>query len=285
MTAPGARAGLREIARWWLVVLLIGLIAAGASLVQLSGRIPTYSAAVRLVVTPLAQWDETFVGTSLIRDAGDASRTPATVAELLEASPVAAAAAAALGGTWTPEAVAAAVEVGPVDEANLVEIVARADDPGAASALAEAYATAAIAQRWQTISAELDARISAIARVTPADPNAGAESQRLQLLRIVRDGGVDPTLQIATRSPAVPDPALPPVVVVGLAGAGGLLLGLLVAVAAARLLRAQRAGAAAGARPSPVDPAGNGAAVERPVGRAGDGAPERAGRHAGSPVR
>ena len=84
-SAPISAEVLRAVARRWPVVVLITLGAVLAGCLALAMRDDSYQATANLLVVPLAQSDETFLGTSLIRDSGDASRTPATVAKALHA--------------------------------------------------------------------------------------------------------------------------------------------------------------------------------------------------------
>ena len=97
--------------RRWPLVIIPALLAVGSSLWSASAQTPTYTATAKLVVIPLAQWDETFIGTSLVRDAGDAKRTAATLTALLDSRRAATVAADYLGANWTPEAVQAAIRV------------------------------------------------------------------------------------------------------------------------------------------------------------------------------
>jgi capsular polysaccharide biosynthesis protein len=229
--------GLRAVARWWPVVLLPAVIAVAAAVWSVNHQMPTYAASTRLVVIPLAQWDETFLGTSLIRDAGDPKTTATTVAALLDTPRVAASAAAAVGGDATPESVGAAVDVVVVPDSNVVEVRAVSPDPGQAERVSRAFATAAVADRWRTISAELDGRIGALAATTASDPNTGEASARLQTLTVIRQTGLDPTLRMDDTGTATADERLPVAMVVGFAALGGLLVGVLCAFGMARLRR------------------------------------------------
>ncbi|MET9519198.1 hypothetical protein [Streptomyces sp. NPDC002994] len=207
-------------------------------------------------VTPLAQSDETFLGTSLVRDAGDTNRTSSTVARLLDSHRVALTTAQSLGGRWTPDSVRAAVDVTPVGETNMIEITARAADPGQADRLAQTFAKTALKDRWQTISAELDRRIAFATKNTAADPNAGEESGKLQLLTFVRQTGADPTLRIDSTSPPVRVEGMPAVVMTGMAAVGGMFLGVLAAFGIERhRRRAQSDDVAAAGREPPVSSA------------------------------
>lgn len=247
---PGV--GAREILRWWPVIVLVALVAVAGSLLALSQRAAEYTAVARLVVVPLVQWDQAFLGTSLARDAGDAGRTAETVAGMLDAPRVAQAAAADLGPDVTPDTVAAAVDVAVLDGTNLIEVTARGADPVRTGALAEAFAAAVVADRWRTIAGELDARIALLAATTrPVDTGREAEQWLVQL-RVVRAGGVDPTMRVDSTTPAAPVPRLPAAAVIALAAAGGLFVGALAAAGIAVLVRQRRTAVPHTSNGSPV---------------------------------
>jgi hypothetical protein len=227
--------GIRDILRWWPLLVVPALIAVGATMWSVHRQEPSYTVTTKVMVIPLAQWDETFIGTSLVRDSGDASITAATIAAHLDTYRAAAVAADYLGGDWTAEAVDAGVKVTAVDNSNIVTIEAKAADPDMAVKLAEEFAQAALADRWRTISAELDARIAAMGPLADAWPDASDAATRLDTLRVIRQGGVDPTLRIDSTSPVVRQDPLPIGVAIGVATVGGLFIGLLAEFAIVRL--------------------------------------------------
>lgn len=239
MTSQHAQptAKVHDIFRWWPLIILPALIAAAAGALSASRQVPSYSTTTRLEVLPLAQWDETFLGISLIRDSGDAKITAATTAALLDSPGIALASAEQVGDGWTPESVAAAVSVSVVDSTNVIEIVAKAPDADRARRLSEGFARAALAERWRTISAELDGRIAAMAATNVPESNPGEAAARTQTLTVIRQAGSDPTLRVSSTSTAVRQEPMPVGMVVGLAAAGGLFVGLLAAFGMLRLRR------------------------------------------------
>jgi hypothetical protein len=234
--------GIRDVLRLWPLIIIPVLIAVTAGAWSASREATTYTATSKLVVVPLAQWDETFIGTSLVRDAGDANRTAATVAALLNSPRAAVAAADYLGSDWTPDAVDKAVDASVVDQANVIEIVSRSADAERAARLVDGFTQAALADRWRTISAELDARISALTAIAAnlggnADASAGEVYTRLQTLTLVREAGTDPTIRLDSTGSVVRNEPSAVWAVGLLATAGGLVVGLLAAVGMARLKR------------------------------------------------
>ena len=252
MTEPNndrASIGFREIVRRWPLVIVVMLFAVGAVFWSDHRQAPTYTATTRVVIVPLAQWDETFLGTSLLRDSGDATRTAATAAAELNSIHAATVAADYLGLGWTPDKVAASVKISVLEQTNFLEIVARSDDAGTAAKLAEGFARATQADRWNRISAELDARIDRVSAELAAAANAGGDNSRgsnpvvdaaaarLQMLRMVRDSGADPTMKIDSTVLATQDKKMPIGVILGVATAGGLFVGLLAAAGVALMRR------------------------------------------------
>ena len=227
--------GMRNLLQWLPLIIVAAVIAAAAAFWSVSHQTPSYTAVTRLAVIPLAQWDETFLGTSLLRDGGDAKTTATTTAELLDSRQSATTAAADMANGWTPEAVDRAIQVTAMPDTNVIEVAAHSPDPKEAQRVSEDFSRAVLAERWRTISTELDARIAAISVTTVPDPNAGEASTRLQTLNLIRQSGADPTLRIESTGAAVEDQRLSIAVVLGLAALGGSVVGLLCALAAARL--------------------------------------------------
>lgn len=251
------RAGwIRDTLRWWPISVLIVVVAVAASLVALNARTPMYTATARLAITPLAQFDETFVGTSLIRYAGYPNRTAEAVAAQLGDRAVADAAATALGAGWTGGSVSAAVVLRTADRADgadVVEVSARTPESGRAERLAAAYAQAALSLRGQQIATELDGRIAALAPDVDAHPDDGDASRRLSELRAAHSSGGDPSLRLQDVGRATPVSRLPAALVVVLAAMGG---GALAAPTAVVLSRAGRRCAAGSlAHPDRATPA------------------------------
>jgi capsular polysaccharide biosynthesis protein len=229
---------IREILRWWPLVIVVTLCAVGGAIWSQRGQTPSYTATTTLSVVPIAQWDETFLGTSLVRDSGDATRTAATAAAELQSRHAMTVAADYLGGGWTPDSVAAAVKVSAAENTNVIEVVAQTNDADGAAKLAQGFADATLADRWRTISAELGARIAMIDdAVLIAGPKADALFARQQTLNMVRATGSDPTMRIESTSLAVLSKRMPVWAFVALAAAGGLCIGVLAAILMARLPR------------------------------------------------
>lgn len=238
---------LQRIMRRW--PLLVGgmMIALGGALWSYEHEVPMYTATTTIVVVPLPQWDETFLGTDLVRDSGDATRTATTLAAELKSRRYANVAARELGGDWTAEKVTEAVTVTTSGETNIIEVVAKAADPDTARRVASGFVDAVTTARWETISSQLESRITALSRGSLAslgdqqgtNSAASVEIARLRTLGFVRDSHIDPTLRVDSSSLPVPDPQMSLPITVIIAALGGLFVGAL-ASAAVDFLRRQR---------------------------------------------
>lgn len=228
---------VRNARRWWPVVVLPALIAASAAWWSVDRKEPSFSVVTTLVTVPLAQWDETFLGTSLVRDTGNPGTTATTLAAVLESQRALATTADELGDGWTPAAVDRSVTAAAVPETNLVEVTVRAADREVADRISEEFVDAVLADRWETIADELDQRIAALRLISAADPDAGEAATRLQTLTVVRRSGADPTLRVGVVERAVEEGGVPGIVVVAFAALGGAAIGLLFALGAAQVQR------------------------------------------------
>ena len=200
----GVARRVQLIVRWWPLLLATMVVAVCAAWWSHQHAKETYIATTKVVVVPLPQWDETFLGTDLVRDSGDATRTAATEATELQSDRYVKATADYLGGGWSVDAVADAVKVLAAGDTNIIEITARSNDPDKAERLAAGFAAAMMADRWQRISAQLDSRISLLSSGSlmsggdpqGTNPTASEQAARLQTLTMVRDSQVDPTLRV-----------------------------------------------------------------------------------------
>ena len=234
---------VHDAVRYWPLVFVITLAAVAATAVALSQRESSYQSTATVLITPLPQYDDAFLGVSLVRDAGDANRTAETVATLIDSNDAAQQTARTLGGSWTRQSVKDAVAVKPVTDSNLVRVTARADDRSAAKLLATTYVQSAFRIRWRRIARELDARIAELEALRRAAAPASDEvARQLAILEAVRRGGADPTLSHRRTDRAEEANGLSSGVAVVLALLGGLVVGVLTAVALGSLRR--RLGAA-----------------------------------------
>ncbi len=198
-------------------------------------RAPTYEATANVLVNPLPQDDQTFIGFDILRDSGDATRTVQTAATLLESTLAAEQTAEALGDDWTADKVLNAISVEPLGESNIVGVTGAAEEAALSARLADQFAESALDVRSQQLSRAIDAAIPRLeAQLEPlpdSSPSAVVLSERLNSLRAIQETG-DPTLTL--QQPAtIPDSPtgagaviiIPLVLIAGFAlGSGGALL-------------------------------------------------------------
>jgi capsular exopolysaccharide synthesis family protein len=226
---------VRAIRSRALVVALTTIAAVGVAAALLATREPLFKSTAQLLVTPLPQDDRTFLGTGLLRDSGDPTRTVQTAAALV-ASPLAAQRTARrLGHGLTERQVEGDVDVQPLGDSSILSVTASSTTADAATRLANEYAQSALAVRGEQIRRQIDAAIGAVG------PNpTQADNVRLAELRAVRERG-DPTLTLS--QPAVTPRSAggaPAWLVLVLAAMAGFTLGSIAALLIERVDRRVR---------------------------------------------
>ena len=246
---------LRAIRSRALVVALITLAAVGVAAVLLATRSPSYKSTAQLLVSPLPQDDSTFLGTGLLRDSGDPTRTVQTAAALV-ASPLAAdRTARRLGGGLTGSEVSGNVDVQPLGQSNILSVTASSDHARRSDAAGQPV-RAERAGRPKRADPAARSR-SRSARWAPSPrPTTGRGSRELRAVRA--DGDPTLTLSQAARPPSSAGGA-PAWLVLALAAIAGLHAGVDRGGVdgAPRRPRSRRARAAR-ARPAPDPRAGAG---------------------------
>ena len=216
-----------------IAVTLAGLL---LSVLWVAVRSPKYEATAEVLMSPLPQEDETFLGIQLLRDSGDPTKTAATAAQLIHSHPAAERTARALGGDWTPRSVLKAVHVTPQTESNLLDVTGKSENAAEAQRLANTFVRESLAARRQALAKEAEAelervrpRLSRVDTTTEAGANFVASVDRLEALA----AGRDPTLSLSEAAPPPRSPSgLPAGIVIFL----GVLLGFGIGSGAAWLL-------------------------------------------------
>jgi Mrp family chromosome partitioning ATPase/capsular polysaccharide biosynthesis protein/DNA-binding winged helix-turn-helix (wHTH) protein len=234
-SAAALRPYVRAIRARSLVVALTTIVALAAAAALLATREPTFTSTAQLLVTPLPQDDRTFLGTTLLRDSGDPTRTVQTAAALADSPLAAQRAARRLGNGMQQRTVEANVQVQPLGESNILSITASSTTADGAARLANEYAQSALAVRGEEIRRQIDAVMQSVG----PDPTLG-DRTRLAELRAVRDRG-DPTLMLAQRaqSPGASTGA-PAWLVLALAAIAGFTLGSIAALLMLRRIADER---------------------------------------------
>jgi capsular polysaccharide biosynthesis protein/Mrp family chromosome partitioning ATPase len=215
------------------LILFCGLLAALASIAWVTQRSPSYRATAQILVAPISQDDQTYLGIQVVRDSpGDPTRTVQTAATLIDTRAAARLAAANLGNGWTTGAVDGAVSVEPQGQSNVVAVTGEASSGRDAARLANAFARAALADRNAVVRRQVAAALASLqARTAGAsDAQASALADRRTALEAAE--GRDPTLSLA-QTASVPGSATgaPKELVVVLALIAGLTLGTGIALA------------------------------------------------------
>ena len=228
-SALALRPYVRAIRARSLVVAMTTIAALAVAAALLATREPTYTSAAQLLVTPLPQDDRAFLGTTLLRDSGDPTRTIQTAAALVVSPLAAQRTARRLGGGIDQRTVEAAVNVQPLGESNILSVTASSTTRDGAARLANAYAQSALAVRDEEIRRQIDA----VMQTVGPSPTPG-DKTRLAELRAVRDRG-DPTLLLSQPAEAPQSSkGAPAWLVLALAAIAGFTLG---SIAALLLLR------------------------------------------------
>lgn len=225
----GIRPFLRAIVAHRVLVVLTTLAALAGAISFLILREPQYEATATVLVSALAQDDDSFLGLDVLRSSGDATRTVQTAAAVLDSPEAAERSAGALGEGWTARRVLDSVDVAPQGESNIVAVTATAGSARLAAQLADTFARGALEARGEELSRQVRDAIATteaeLSETPAADPNAAVLSARLSELQSLREGG-DPTLafeQAATIPTAPTSPG--PFLVIPLALVAGLALG------------------------------------------------------------
>jgi capsular exopolysaccharide synthesis family protein len=215
-----------------IAVVLAFIACLGGSLAWLTVRSPDYEAETEILVTPLPEGDETFIGIPFLVSSGsDPTRAVQTAATLISSTAAAEATAQRLGRGVSTATVAASVTVQPKGESNVLSVQATAESPEIARDMANGFAEAALALRSDQLRRQIETTIARL-RQSQAEtrasgrPEAIAElSSRITALENVRDGN-DPTLSISERAALPTEPVGAPAwLVLALSGLAGLLLG------------------------------------------------------------
>src|SRR3954468_21694385 len=220
---------LRE--RKWLIVLTV-LITTLAAVVYVLTASKVYNAEADLLITPVGNSDTTLSGLGLITSSSDPTRDVETASKLVTSTTVAKRVKAKLHDGRSAEQLLQKVSVAPVATSNVVAVTAEGGSPKEAQALANAFATEAVANRTENFHAQIDQRISSLktqVKGTPsatalADPTSPASQlARLQLLR----SGSDPTIRVETLADPPSSPSSPKKKLSIIAGiVAGLVLGI-----------------------------------------------------------
>ena len=231
----GLQPYVRAIRAHRLLIAVITLAALAVAVLLVAGRGQTYEASAKLLVKPIPAQSASLIDLDVLRDTGDPTRTTQTAAALIDTQPAARGAAQRLGGKWTPESVLAATDVVVQGESNVLEVVGRDSNPKTAAALANAFATSALAERRQRVIQRVAPEIARTKAQLRDDtlPTGALDALSERLATLVGIQGGDPTIVLAESAfpPTAPN-GVPRWLIVALSAVAGFVL----AVGAALLL-------------------------------------------------
>lgn len=201
------------------MVVVLATVAAAA--VWTTTATKEYSASAEILVTPLPQDNQSFLGFNLLRDSGDPTRTVQTAAALIETQAAADRTAQQLGDGRTGREILASVAVQPQGESNVLDVTATADTPALAADTANMFALSALAEREDELRRQLREEIG---RLEASGVDSETE-RRLNALKSLEEHG-DPTLSLAQRATTSSSPlGAGAALVIALALLAGLALG------------------------------------------------------------
>jgi polysaccharide biosynthesis transport protein len=215
-------------ARLWLVVLIVA-ITVGTAAFYLVRADKVYEAHADVLVTPIPSSNQDLLGLGLFFESGDPTRDAETIAGLITTTPVAERARSALGARESPTTLLGHVSALPVAGSSIVSVSAQANDPQRATALANAFATGAIAVRTDRLRDILDTVIPQVRRqladVPASEPTTrDALSSKIRTLEGLRLLG-DPSISLEAEATPPKHPIAPrPVLTIGASLLGAFVL-------------------------------------------------------------
>jgi Mrp family chromosome partitioning ATPase/capsular polysaccharide biosynthesis protein len=220
--------------RLWTIIAIV-VVTTGIAVLYVATAGKVYEAEADLLVNPVPNEAELLIQLGLTSQSADPTREVQTVARLVTTDEVAQRAREELRGV--PEAEGDVnslldhVTAEPIADSNLVAITGHAADPSNAAEIANAFATAMVAERTSRLRERIDAALADVG----ARGGGAAFGRELAQLEALRAQNRDPTIEVATQarppsSAAWPRPAL--------TFAGALLAGLVLGLGAAFTLQA-----------------------------------------------
>jgi Mrp family chromosome partitioning ATPase/capsular polysaccharide biosynthesis protein len=216
-----------------LMVVVVG-VCVGVAVAATSQAEKRFTAHAHLLVTPVAGVEGAAAGLGLLRDSGAPDRDIVTATQLVDNRAVASRAARRLGLGDDLEKLLRDIEARPLAQSNVIDIAATASTAPSAARLADAIASAAMAQRTADLRREIDAAIAGLERQIRRLPTLGASREELRrqvaALDVLR-GRPTPELHRQGGPAGIPVQASSPRLrsTVPAAGLAGLVLGVLAA--------------------------------------------------------
>jgi tyrosine-protein kinase len=221
---------LRERAR----IVLLGLaLTLAAALIYLLTADKVYEAQADILATPVPNSQAVLSTIGVLTESGDPTLDVETAAQVVNSRAVADRAARRLGGGISGATLLDSVTVEPVPESNVVAVVAKGPSPEAAQARANAFASAAVAERRKDIRDNIDALLPRLQDDLSSASGTAAESLSSLITQLggIRASG-NATIQVEAEASPPSGPSSPHTALVLVAALlGGLGIGLAAAFA------------------------------------------------------
>src|SRR2546421_9161813 len=159
--------------RKWLILATV-LVTTLAALAYVVTAPKVYKAETDLLVTPIASDDTTYAGLGLIQASSDPTRDVETASKLVTTVDVGRRVKGQLHDSRTPTQLLQKISVAPVATSNIVAVTAEASTPDKAKALADGFATQAVALRTAQIHSAIDAKIASLQAQVGRNPGNAA---------------------------------------------------------------------------------------------------------------
>ncbi len=219
-----------------ILIAFVTLLTVATTLAASAARESTYEAEAQILVTPIPETERSLPQLPLLRASSDRTRVAQTAANLLDSPAAAELAAEQLGTGWTADRVAAATDILPEGESDILAVTAEADDPDLAARVANAFAESTLVARHEAVAPILESRIAQLEDELQAEPDPSAPAavdlaERLATLRALRSDEGDPTLsltQLAEAPTSAVGPSRSLLVIVSVLA--GFVLGLGIAI-------------------------------------------------------
>ncbi len=233
----GFRRSVEAVRSRLLLVIAIVVVVTGASVAFVAGQDDVYEADASLLVSPMPADDPIVSSLGVIRESSDPTLDVQTAAQLIVTREVAELAAQSIDADKSADEILNDVRAEPVGQSNIVAILARAPTAQGAQELANAVGEAAVEVRTNDLHKRIDELLPRLEaqRDDATGSDAGeALSEQIAQLQSLR-AGPDPTIRMEARATEPESRIWPrPILTV----AGGLLLGVVLGVLVAYMLRA-----------------------------------------------
>lgn len=181
-----------------VAIVAVTLVSAFVGMAQ---RETTYKATADILLTPLPQGDQTYLGLQLLRESNDPTRSAQTAAALIDSPQAAQATAGRMGPGFTRSRVQESIEVEPKGQSNIVAVSATAPSPALAARLANTFVEEALRARTAALREQAARLIATLESDTTPETR-----QRVARLRSLAAGS-DPTMSLsqAAQRPSEPE--------------------------------------------------------------------------------